>query len=278
MRKIKNNNNNRRYRGITTLGSSSVEVVRPVPQVVGMHLDCHSSAFYAFMPTTPPTPTVGSSVTSCKWSWGSGWLSCSLILWPQYDSTPVQVQFKIENTLEKDWWFGGVSGDLTLPLPKWTLIDPLWHAVIACEIPPSFSKSACCNSTDLHSLTRYDKSVWKLSCLYKAPSSNCSLSCYCGYLLLLFYQVFDMNLFASQSLTEAQGSHWCLQIPEGREQRRQSQSLFSGAQSQNKRPWAQTGTQEIPFNHPIAPQAIQVMERWHKLFREAVHSFASIGL
>ncbi|KAK4813058.1 hypothetical protein QYF61_007560, partial [Mycteria americana] len=44
-------------------------------------------------------------------------------------------------------------------------------------------------------------------------------------------------------------SYQCVQIPEGKVQRRQSQSLFSGAQGQDQRQWAQTETQEVPSEH-----------------------------
>ena len=48
------------------------------------------------------------------------------------------------------------------------------------------------------------------------------------------------------------GSHQCLLISEWRVQRAQRQAFVSGAQCQNKRYWAQTGTQEFPSDHQEA--------------------------
>ena len=53
----------------------------------------------------------------------------------------------------------------------------------------------------------------------------------------------------------------CEQIPEGRVQRRQNQALFSGAQWQDNRQWAQTETQEVlehqeTFFHCESDQAV----------------------
>ena len=56
-------------------------------------------------------------------------------------------------------------------------------------------------------------------------------------------------------------------MPEGRAPRGQSQALLSGAQFQDQRPWAQTGTQAVPFEHQEHSCAVQVMEHWHKLPR-----------
>lgn len=41
-------------------------------------------------------------------------------------------------------------------------------------------------------------------------------------------------------------SHWCLEIPEGRVQRGQRQTLCSAAQCQDKKKWAQTSRREVP--------------------------------
>ena len=55
----------------------------------------------------------------------------------------------------------------------------------------------------------------------------------------------DLGLF---SLEKAQGeSHQCVQIPEGRVQRKWGQALFSGVQ--DKRQWAQTETQQVPAEY-----------------------------
>jgi len=44
-------------------------------------------------------------------------------------------------------------------------------------------------------------------------------------------------------------SRGCAQRPKARVQKRWRQALFSGAQCQEKRQWAQSGTQEIPAKH-----------------------------
>lgn len=55
----------------------------------------------------------------------------------------------------------------------------------------------------------------------------------------------ELGLFSLRK-ADAQGrSYRCRHKAEGRAQRRQSQTLFCSAQWQDKRKWAQTGTQEV---------------------------------
>ena len=50
-------------------------------------------------------------------------------------------------------------------------------------------------------------------------------------------------------------------------QRGQGQALSSGAQCQDKRPWAQTGAQEVPSEHQEHFCAVQVTEHLYRLPR-----------
>lgn len=61
-------------------------------------------------------------------------------------------------------------------------------------------------------------------------------------------------------------------------ERKWSQGLFSGAQCQEKRQWAQTRTQEAPFEHQKALLCcVWVVEHWNRLPRDVVE-FLSWGI
>jgi len=59
---------------------------------------------------------------------------------------------------------------------------------------------------------------------------------------------------------------------EGRVQKGENQASVSGAQCQDGRQWAQTGTQEVAPEYQEHFCAVQVTEHWHRLPRDCVGS------
>ena len=70
----------------------------------------------------------------------------------------------------------------------------------------------------------------------------------------------------------ARGPNKCLQISEGWVSGGWGQTLFSGAQRQDKGQWAQTEAQEVPSEHEEDFFPLRVTEPWNRLPREVVES------
>ena len=67
-------------------------------------------------------------------------------------------------------------------------------------------------------------------------------------------------------------AHGWLRMPERRVLRRQSRTLFRGAQCQYERQYVLTGTQEVLYNHQEELLCCVVVRAPHRLPREAVES------